>query len=39
MAMTCADFSGGEAEELRRAMGFKRSEQRMKEIEKKLRSG
>jgi error-prone DNA polymerase len=26
MAMTCADFSGGEAEELRRAMGFKRSE-------------
>jgi len=39
MAMTCADFSGGEAEELRRAMGFKRSEQRMKEIEKKLRLG
>ena len=39
MAMTCADFSGGEAEELRRAMGFKRSEQRMKEIEKKLRHG
>jgi error-prone DNA polymerase len=39
MAMTCADFSGGEAEELRRAMGFKRSEQRMKEIEKKLRYG
>jgi len=39
MAMTCADFSGGEAEELRRAMGFKRSEQRMKEIEVKLRRG
>ncbi len=39
MAMTCAGFSGGEAEELRRAMGFKRSEQRMKEIEKKLRRG
>jgi error-prone DNA polymerase len=39
MAMTCADFTGGEAEELRRAMGFKRSEQRMKEIEKKLRHG
>ncbi|HYX27772.1 MAG TPA: error-prone DNA polymerase [Pyrinomonadaceae bacterium] len=39
MAMTCADFSGGEAEELRRAMGFKRSEQRMKEIERKLRRG
>jgi error-prone DNA polymerase len=39
MAMICADFTGGEAEELRRAMGFKRSEQRMKEIEKKLRRG
>src|ERR1044071_7866372 len=30
MAMLCADFSGGEAEELRRAFGFKRSEARMK---------
>src|SRR5205807_1243698 len=39
MAMLCANFSGGEAEELRRAMGFKRSEQRMKEIEAKLRAG
>ena len=39
MAMICADFTGGEAEELRRAMGFKRSEQRMKEIEEKLRRG
>jgi error-prone DNA polymerase len=39
MAMICADFTGGEAEELRRAMGFKRSEQRMIEIEKKLRRG
>jgi len=39
MAMIVADFSGGEAEELRRAMGFKRSEKRMKEIEKKLRDG
>jgi error-prone DNA polymerase len=39
MAMIVADFSGGEAEELRRAMGFKRSEKRMKEIEKKLREG
>jgi len=39
MAMVCADFSGGAAEELRRAMGFKRSEQRMKEIEVKLRRG
>ena len=39
MAMECADFSGGEAEELRRAFGFKRSEARMKEIEVKLRHG
>jgi error-prone DNA polymerase len=39
MAMIAAGFSGGEAEELRRAFGFKRSERRMKEIEKKLRSG
>jgi error-prone DNA polymerase len=39
MAMIAAGFSGGEAEELRRAMGFKRSEKRMKEIEQKLRSG
>jgi error-prone DNA polymerase len=39
MAMIVADFTGGEAEELRRAMGFKRSEKRMKEIEAKLRAG
>src|SRR2546429_547161 len=39
MAMICANFTGGEAEELRRAMGFKRSEQRMKDIEVKLRRG
>ena len=39
MAMECASFSGGEAEELRRAFGFKRSEKRMKEIEVKLRRG
>ncbi len=39
MAMICADFTGGEAEELRRAFGFKRSEARMKEIEVKLRRG
>jgi error-prone DNA polymerase len=39
MAMICAGFSGGEAEELRRAFGFKRSEARMKEVEVKLRSG
>ncbi len=39
MAMDCANFSGGEAEELRRAFGFKRSEARMKAIEIKLRQG
>src|SRR6185503_8881704 len=39
MAMTVAGFTGGEAEELRRAMGFKRSEARMGEIEIKLRRG
>jgi error-prone DNA polymerase len=39
MAMIAAGFTGGEAEELRRAMGFKRSEKRMKEIEIKLRHG
>jgi len=39
MAMICAGFSGGEAEELRRAFGFKRSEVRMKEVEVKLRRG
>ena len=39
MAMVVAGFSGGEAEELRRAMGFKRSEKRMHEIEAKLRAG
>ncbi|HVO80791.1 MAG TPA: error-prone DNA polymerase [Terriglobales bacterium] len=39
MAMVVAGFTGGEAEELRRAMGFKRSQARMKEIEAKLRAG
>jgi error-prone DNA polymerase len=39
MAMIAAGFTGGEAEELRRAMGFKRSELRMKSIEEKLRAG
>ena len=33
MAMVAASFTGGQAEELRRAMGFKRSEKRMKQIE------
>src|SRR5437763_4435926 len=39
MAMVCANFTGGEAEELRRALGHKRSQHRMKEIEVRLRSG
>ncbi len=39
MAMAVAGFTGGEAEQLRRAFGFKRSERRMKEIEVKLRRG
>jgi error-prone DNA polymerase len=39
MAMIAAGFSGGEAEELRRAFGFKRSEKRMGDIEVKLRAG
>src|SRR5262249_9303851 len=39
IAMISANFTGGEAEELRRAMGFKRSQARMKEIESKLREG
>jgi error-prone DNA polymerase len=39
MAMLAAGFTGGEAEELRRAMGFKRSEKRMKDIEVRLRAG
>ncbi len=39
MAMAIANFSAGQAEELRRAMGFKRSELRMREIEVRLRDG
>ncbi len=39
VAMTVAGFSGGEAEELRRAMGFKRSLERMEKIEASLRRG
>ena len=39
MAMVAAGFSGGEAEELRRAFGFKRSKQRMEGIETRLREG
>jgi len=39
MAMVTAGFTGGKAEELRRAFGFKRSERRMKLVEVKLREG
>jgi error-prone DNA polymerase len=39
IAMVAAGFTGGEAEELRRAMGFKRSEKRMRGLEARLREG
>jgi error-prone DNA polymerase len=39
IAMVAAGFTGGEAEELRRAMGFKRSAERMSVIEARLRKG
>jgi error-prone DNA polymerase len=39
IAMVAAGFSGGEAEELRRAMGFKRSVERMDKLEERLRDG
>jgi error-prone DNA polymerase len=39
IAMVAANFTGGQAEELRRAFGFKRSEARMRDIEVKLREG
>jgi error-prone DNA polymerase len=39
MAMVVADFTGAEAEELRRAVGMRRSMQRMKDLEVRLRSG
>ena len=39
MAMICGNFTGGEGEELRRALSHKRSQQRMLEIETKLRAG
>jgi error-prone DNA polymerase len=39
MAMVSAGFTGGQAEDLRRALGFTRSERRMKEVEIKLREG
>jgi error-prone DNA polymerase len=39
MAMTVANFSGAEADELRRAVGMRRSWERMKNLEEKLRVG
>jgi error-prone DNA polymerase len=39
VAMIASGFSGGEAEELRRAFSHKRSEARMREIEVRLRRG
>jgi error-prone DNA polymerase len=39
MAMTIANFTGAEAEELRRAVGMRRSMQRMKDLEGRLRAG
>jgi error-prone DNA polymerase len=39
MAMIASGFTGGEAEELRRAFGFKRSEKLMRDVEVKLRAG
>ena len=39
MAMLVAGFSGGEAEELRRAVGMRRSMARIKELETRLRRG
>ncbi len=39
IAMEAAGFSAGKAEELRRAMGFKRSQERMRGIEEELRRG
>lgn len=38
MAMIMADFSGAEAEELRRALSFHRSDEKMQRVEKKLRA-
>ena len=38
MAMVMADFTGAEAEELRRALSFHRSEERMRKVSVKLRA-
>ncbi|REJ76146.1 MAG: DNA polymerase III subunit alpha [Acidobacteria bacterium] len=39
IAMVAADFSGGEAEELRRAFGFKRADKKVPEITARLMEG
>ena len=39
MAMVVASFTGAEAEELRRAVGMRRSMQRMRDLEGRLRAG
>ena len=39
IAMIAASFTGAEAEELRRAVGMRRSMQRMRDLEGKLRAG
>ena len=39
IAMDIAGFTGSQAEELRRAMGFKRPDRRMEQIEANLRAG
>jgi error-prone DNA polymerase len=39
IAMVAAGFTGGQAEDLRRAFGFKRSERRMAQVEVQLREG
>src|SRR6201997_1727731 len=39
IAMIAANFTESQAEDLRRAMGFRRSQARMREIEAKLRAG
>jgi error-prone DNA polymerase len=39
MAMAIANFSGAEADELRRAVGMRRSMERMKNLEGRLRAG
>jgi error-prone DNA polymerase len=39
MAMAIANFTGAEADELRRAVGMRRSMQRMKNLEGRLRAG